>query len=92
MSPFGMLMNSPQSEFQRMCPQERQKQLQIITHRWRTIELEAKKNQKGRRIEDASSRQIEKKLSADPTPHPLHTPVPYTCRHRNKKLGILFGL
>jgi hypothetical protein len=42
-------------------PPSRQEQLQIITHRWRTIELETKKNLKGRRLEDASSRHIEKK-------------------------------
>ena len=42
-------------------PPPRQNQLQIITRRWRTIELETKRNQKGRRLEDASSRHVSKK-------------------------------
>src|ERR1700678_2432475 len=25
-----------------------------------------------------------------PPPSPFHTPLPYTCQHRNKKLGIAF--
>jgi hypothetical protein len=48
--------------------------LQIITHRWRTIELETKETLKGQRLEDASSRHIEKTKS--PTPPPFrHNPL-----------------
>jgi hypothetical protein len=39
-------------------PQSREKQLQIITIRWHTIELETKQGLKGWRLEDASSRRI----------------------------------
>jgi len=39
-------------------PQPGKKQLQIITPRWRTIELKSKQDVKGSQLEDASSRYI----------------------------------
>lgn len=70
--PTGATPQHPPSE--RKNPPSRQKQLQIITLRWRTIELETEKDQKGRRLEDASSRHIEKKQSATPPPSPSIPP------------------
>ncbi len=65
----------PPSE--RKNPPPRQKQLQIITLRWRTIELETKKDQIGPRLEDASLRIICEDVGADtpPLPHFRHKPL-----------------
>jgi len=50
----------------------RQKQLQIITLRRRTIELKSKQDRKGSQFEDTSARYFSKMKAADPTPIQRH--------------------